>query len=341
MKIVIRAGGVGTRLWPMSRASCPKQFQALINDLSLIKNTFNRVKDLGEVFISVHQSFVEKLKKEIPEILDENIIIEPISKNTGPAICLEVCSLAKKIKENEIIASLPSDDFIEDEKSFRELLINIENFLKKNSEYIVVPGVMPFHPDPEYSYLKKGKEIANGIYEINDWVEKPESSYCKEIISSGEYFAHTGMYFWQLKTIINSFQKIQPEMYKTCSLFDFKKYVNLEAQTIEKVLTSKIDKLVMSVSDKMGWSDLGKWQIIKDILPTNQGDNLVKGLTILEDTTDCLIYGLKNKLIATIGLDDMIIVDTPDALLICPKKRASEVKEIVEKIKKKGMISYL
>jgi mannose-1-phosphate guanylyltransferase len=364
MKIVIRAGGVGTRLWPISRQNNPKQFHPLINNKSLIRNTVDRVKPLlenqGDFFISVSQQMVEKLKKEIPELLNENIIIEPESRNTGPAICLESCVLAKRFGEDTVVASLPSDDYIQNKKAFCEMLREAEKFLERNPEYIVTPGVKPTYPDPGYSYMRIGMRMdadddAN-IFQVAEWVEKPTLSQCKKLIQSGKYFYHTGMYVWKLKTILDLFRKFQPEIYKVCSelvlkcSFDqflkvkkwhLQKYANLKKMTIETAITLKAPKIAVIISDKIGWSDLGKWHIIARILSSNKSDNIIKGKVLALDTKNCLIYGLDNRLIATVGLDDMIIVQTDDAILICPKDRSDEVKKIVEELEKRGMKEYL
>jgi len=362
MKIVIRAGGVGTRLWPLSREKNPKQFQAIVSNKTLIQDTIDRVKpllkDSGDLFISVNETLKDKVKKLLPEFPPQNIILESASKNTGPAICLESFLLADRFSEEEVVASLPSDDYISDAQAFRELLTMTENFLEEHPDYIVTPGIKPVRPDTGYSYIKAGKNLKQkgeeAIFKVGDWVEKPDRDYCKELVSSGRYYYHTGMYIWKLKTVLALFQKHQPEMAAACKKIvglskekgEIKKireiYAGLEKTSIESAITDKTDKIAMSVSDRIGWSDLGKWYIIKDLLPPNDGDNLTHGEVFPFDTTDCLIYGPADKLIATIGLDDLVVVDTEDALLICPKERSGEVKKIVEELKKKkGSKKYL
>lgn len=353
MKIVIRAGGVGTRLWPLSRVGNPKQFQVIVGDKTMIRTTIDRVRPLlknkSDLFVSIGAAMVKKLKKEAPEIKSTNIIIEPASRNTGPAICLEVCILASRFGEKEIVASLPSDDYVSNSEAFRGLLKTVEKFLEDNPEYVVTPGVRPLTPDTGYSYIKGGKRLTKKgkeeIFAVEDWVEKPDADYCKELIASGKYYCHTGMYIWQLKTILDLFRKFQPKTYEVCVKMakgrGATEYAALEKMSIEAAITSKAPKIAMSVSNAFGWSDLGKWHVIKDILPANDGDNLTRGKTLLLDTTDSLVWGPKGKLIATIGLDDMIIVDSGDALLVCPKERAEEVKNIIEALKKRGEEEFL
>jgi len=351
MKIVIRAGGVGTRLWPISRQNNPKQFQALINDKSLIRNTVDRVKPLLEsgddLFISVNRKTVEKLKKEIPELPVKNIIVEPANKNTGPAICLESCVLAERFGEEIVIASLPSDDYIQNEKAFCEMLREAEKFLERNPNYIVTPGARPSYPDTGYSYIQVGESLGGNeakIFKVANWVEKPALYQCKKLIQSGQYFYHTGMYVWKLKTVLDLFRKFQSKTYEICKNLAVGKrvgYSSLEKMTIESAVTMRAPKIAVIISDKIGWSDLGKWHIVAKMLSPDQNGNVIKGEVLTIDTKNCLIYGFDDRLIATVGLDDMIIVQTGDAILICPKDRSDEVKKIVEELEKRGMKEYL
>lgn len=353
MKIVIRAGGSGTRLWPMSREKNPKQFQAIVNDKSLVRDTVDRVKPLlenkGDIFISVNERMVKKLKKEIPEMLSKNIIVEPVGRNTGPAICLESCFLARRFGENVIVASLPSDDYISDEVAFRKMLRAAESFLKKNPDYVITPSAKPTCPDSGYSYIKTAERLAGDketkIFKVAAWVEKPAPDRCKKLIRSGKYFSHTGMYVWKLKTILDLFRKFQPKMYETCRRAAAGQgggnYAKLEKITIESAVTRKTEKIATAVSDHMGWSDLGKWHIIAKMLRQDKNGNVTKGKIISMDTKNCLIYGPEKKLIAAVGLSGMVIVLTEDALLVCPKERSGEVREIVEEIRRKKLKKFV
>ncbi len=353
MKIVIRAGGSGTRLWPASRENNPKQFQALIGKKTFVCDTVDRVRPLlknnGDLFISVNRKMAKRLKKEISELPVKNIILEPVGRNTGPAMCLESCFLARRFGEDAIVASLPSDDYISDVASFRAMLREAEKFLEKNFGYIVTPGAKPTYPDAGYSYIEIGEKLAANketkIFKVAGWVEKPAVHRCKKLIQSGKYFSHTGMYVWKLKTILDLFRKFQPKMYEVCSRVARGRrvgdYEKLPKISVETAITSQASKIVVAVSKKLGWSDLGKWQIIAQMLPRDKNGNVTKGKNILIDTKNSLVYGPENKLVATIGLDGIVIVLTEDALLICPKDRAGEVKKIVEELGRRGLKKYL
>jgi len=358
MKIVIRAGGSGTRLWPASRGAKPKQFLKLLNENSLLQETVGRILpmvDAGrDLFISSTFNFKDKIKEEIFGIDLKNIIAEPSSRNTGPAIALECAFLEKALDKNEIVATLPSDDFISDPKAFRDLLGQAEKFLKENPEYILTPAVRPDEVDTGYSYLKEGKNLQQdgeeAIFEVIDWVEKPNAEFCQELIDSGVYYYHTGMYIWQLGNVLSLWEKHNPEMINACRKviahgLDSREapgiYKNLERCSIESALTDKVEKIAMSVSNRIGWSDLGKWSKIKKYLKIDGDGNVTKGNVLPLDTTESLIFSDDKKLIATIGLDDMVVVDTPDALLICPEERLDEIKKIIDTLKEKGENQYL
>lgn len=362
MKIVIRAGGVGTRLWPMSRVNNPKQFQSVVGDKTMIRTTYERIAPLAkspdDIFLSANHKFKAKTHEEIPEILEKNLIIESDTRNTGPAMCLEVCFLEKHCESREVIASLPADDFISDDEAFRNLLMMSEEFILENPDYILTPAIVPDYPDTGYTYFKAGKNLQqNGeeaIFTVADVVEKPNAEYCQSLLKTGIYYCHTGMYVWQIDKIVSLFKKLQPEMYRICSeivsLMDDDKnfskisdlYSQFEKSTIETTITDKVDKIAMSVSNRIGWSDLGKWHVVQRVLKKGDDDNVIKGNIFAHQSANNLIYSNQaKKIIVANDINDLVIVDTDDALFVSSLKNSAEVKNIVKKIKEKGMLNYL
>ncbi|MFH0840823.1 MAG: sugar phosphate nucleotidyltransferase [bacterium] len=359
MRIVIRAGGTGTRLWPMSRQHNPKQFQRVIGDQTMIRATYERIRGLlgsvNDLFISVNHKMLEKIKLEIPEVNLSNVIVETDTRNTGPAVCLEVCYLEKFCQPNEIIASLTSDDYISNSQDFCELLEDSEKFLQRQPENILAIAVAPDYPDTGYTYFQIGEKVEAGdksIYKVAKVVEKPNIDLCNELVSAGDYYCHVGMYVWQLGYISKLFQKLQPRMYKTCedvvdmmNRGDLERakelYLSLEKMTIESAITNKTENLIMSVSNRFGWSDLGKWHIIKRILAT-EGENLTKGEVVIHDAQDNLVYNNnEGRIIVLNDVHDLIIIDTNDVLLISSSKKSAEIKNIVEKLKQQNKEKYL
>ncbi|MFH0951285.1 MAG: sugar phosphate nucleotidyltransferase [bacterium] len=362
MKIVIRAGGTGTRLWPLSRQHLPKQFQKVVGDQTMVRTTYNRIKSLltqpTDIFVSVNQQLVNQLTAEIPELVKTNIIVETSTRNTGPAMCLEVCYLAKFCQPQEIIASLPSDDYISNANAFCDLLRTSADWLQSHPDYIIMLAVHPTYVDTGYTYTKIGQPLSQStnqaIYQVADVVEKPNEERCQELIDSGVYYCHAGMYIWQLSTIIKLFQELQPTMYQTCQrlvglmLVDQpdwgvikEEYEKLDKMTIESAITHRAQQVAMSVSDKVGWSDVGKWHIIKRIL-SNSKENLTKGEVYYHNAKNNLVYNNSaKKIIVLNGVDDLVIVDTGDVLLVSSLDKSAEVKKAVEELKKQNKNHYL
>lgn len=362
MKIVIRAGGLGTRLWPLSRQNNPKQFQALLGDKTMVRTTYERIVGLlnqpADLFISINELMVKRLKLEIPEVPLSNIIVETECRNTGPAMCLEVCYLQKYCQPDDIIASLPSDDYISNNEAFADLLRSSEQFLHQNPDYILTPAVKPTVIDTGYSYLRAGQNLQNigqeSIFVVNDVVEKPNEDYCRELINSGVYYCHTGMYIWRLQTIADLFTQFQPGMYQTCQkvvdlLIHYgnneqirQLYSQLEKMSIESAITDKVDKLAMSVSNRVGWSDLGKWPILYNILSDGTGSNVMKGQIVSRESKNNLVFcNLVDKLVVINDVSDLVVVDTGDVLFISSLKSANNIKDIIEDLKQRGLQKYI
>lgn len=362
MKIVIRAGGIGTRLWPMSRQANPKQFQTVMGGKTMLRTTYERIAPSlntpNDLFLSVHNKFHERARTEIPELGANSVIIEPDTRNTGPAMCLEVCYLLNFCSPEDIIASLPSDDYISDDAKFRELLKVAENFLLNNPEYILTPAIKPSCADTGYSYFRAGQEIEKeenaGIYEVADVVEKPEEDLCRRLVDSDDYFCHTGKYIWQLGHIANLFQEFQPEMYGICQrVVDIiikggdideaaKEYSKIDKMSIETAITSRADKIAMCVSNRIGWSDLGKWHVIKKMLHSDESENVTKGNVLAENSGNNLIYSnVDKKIIVANDVHNLAIIDTEDALFVSSLEKSADIKKVVEKLKEAGSEEYL
>ena len=358
MYAVILAGGSGTRLWPTSRNRNPKQFHKLIGEKSLFEATVERIAPLApasKCFAVTAAEYAAKLSSITPKI-KKNIIIEPIGRNTAPAIALAAAQIAHQDPE-AIIVVLPSDHYIKNEKAFIEALRAAENFLKGHSDYIVTLGINPTYPETGYGYIMLDKEIVEAekktgeskIFNVAKFIEKPNYENAKKFVMMWGYLWNSGIFVFQAKNFLSIFKKFLPETYniiaKITKAIGTKSYIQVIQEVYPKIKPISIDYGILEKYNKvvvipvdLGWSDIGNWASLKDLMAEG-GENVVRGNHVGIDTKDCLIHG--SKLIATIGLNNFIIVETEDSILICPKDQAQKVKDLLEKLKQEGKEEYL
>lgn len=335
MKAVVLAGGGGTRLWPLSRDKSPKQFQRLITNQTLLQDTLDRLDFLkrSDIYIATTKSYAketisEAQKKKIPL---QNIIIEPALRDTAACIGLSALHISKKFP-NEVMAIIYADHLIKNKKEFISKL-RVAEKLSRTENTLNIIEVKARYPNTNLGYVKIGKmlKIMDGakVYSFEKFTEKPDAKTAQKYISSAKYLWNTGIYVWKVSVILDEIKKYLPNTYKWLE----KDYGRCEKISIDYGVMEKVDPLkVRIIMAELGWSDIGTWEAIHDELARNKSQNIVKGKHIGINTTGSLIYGGNNKIIATIGLKDTIIVDTPDALLVCNKKDSQKVKEIMNKL---------
>lgn len=352
MKIVIRAGGHGTRLWPLSRKRKPKQFHSILENRVLLRMTFDRVYPLvnscDDIYISCNEEYVEALAEIIPEIPSKNYILEPEARNTGPAIALETAFLLQQgIAEDTVVASIPSDDYIGNEEAFRMLFEDCEEFLGSHNEYLVAPAAIPTVPSDGYSYLGPGTFIgtvqSHNFTLVNEWLEKPDQVRSRELLNSGKYAAHVGMYLWCLGTAAHTWEHYQKEiweavqhiveaMQKKDGAVVHEQYTKLPRESVETMLIRHLPEIAMVVDSEMHWSDVGKWQIVKHLIEKDENGNAHRGRVVSASSTGNLVMVPEGKVVAVIGMQDVVVIDTEDALLVCPAERSGEVKDLLRQI---------
>lgn len=339
MKAVILAGGSGTRLWPLSRENKPKQFHALFSDKTLLQETFDRLSFLkiSDIYVSTVHEYKKEVEKQLPKLLKENLIIEPCLRDTGPCIGLAAKKIAEKFP-NEIMAIIYADHLIQNTEEFRKKLLAAEKLIKGSAKPLfAVIEVKAKFPNPNLGYVKIGRltnEMKDGteVYELEKFVEKPDAETAKRYLLSYKYLWNTGMYLFKPSALLEQYRKLMPDIYRGLMRDD---YASCQKISIDYALMEKIDPhFVRILPADLGWSDIGNWSALFDELVDDVSKNYVRGEHRALGTQGSLIYGKNGKLIVTIGLKDLIVVDTEDALLICPKERAFEVKKIVEQLKK-------
>lgn len=345
MKAIVLAGGSGTRLWPLSRYGLPKQFAPIHQGKSLLLRTVERLCDYlkyEDIYVITNEDYkfhvIEELKK-VSKDLENNLILEPIGRNTAAAIalCLKFCIEKLGCRPNEPIFVSPSDHIIEPIKKFTENLMLCE----KLSSYgkIVTFGIKPREPNTGYGYIKKGKSIKgiNGAFEVEKFVEKPDIQTAQKYLKSGLYYWNSGMFCFTIDTMLNEFRSHAPEIYKKMSLKyekmqnDFKNMPNI---SIDYAVMEKSSKAAVLEVDIL-WSDLGSWDSIEEIEAKDENGNIRFGNVVEINSKNSIFYA-SERLVSAVDIEDMIIVDTKDALLVAKKGSSQKVKDMVNILKKRN-----
>ncbi|NPA15274.1 MAG: mannose-1-phosphate guanylyltransferase/mannose-6-phosphate isomerase [Deferribacteres bacterium] len=332
MKAVILSGGEGTRLFPLSRESFPKQFVKL-NGKSLLEKTFERcltVCDRKEIFISTNEKYVFLVKDTLGE--DVNVITEPAARNTAPAILYAIKNI--KADESEVIAFCPSDHEIYPTSAFAEDMKKAEELASKG--YIVLFGIRPSKPETGYGYIKKGEPIESA-YKAEEFREKPSFEEAKRFVESNQYLWNSGIYVARADTFLNEFKKVadelspfvdhEPEQLK-------KEFEKLPSISIDYAVAERSSKLVV-LPASFNWSDVGSWDSLYELYPKDEKGNAVKGDVFAVDTANSFIAGDK-RLVITLGIEDIVVADTPDVVLIAKRGHTQKVKDVVNALKKMG-----
>ncbi|NUM32023.1 MAG: mannose-1-phosphate guanylyltransferase [Bacteroidetes bacterium] len=347
---VIMAGGIGSRFWPVSRSSHPKQFLDILGTgKSLIQMTFKRISNLfdkDKIYVVTNKEYFNLIKKQLPDLLTENILLEPALKNTAPCIAYSVYKIYTKFPEANI-AILPSDHLITDELSFGECIKKGLGFVSK-SNAIVTLGITPTRPDTGYGYIQYIADEKNSdIFKVKTFTEKPTAEIAETFIQSGDFLWNSGIFISNVKTWIDSFQEFLPELHELFKAGKKFYYTQNEDYFIERsyplCTVISIDfgiiekaKNVWVIPSSFGWSDLGTWRSVKEIATSNENGNVVIGKNVFErNSENCLVFNSTKGVIALQGVKNLLIVESNDAILICNIEDEQEVKFIVSDIKEK------
>jgi len=358
MYAVIMAGGAGTRLWPLSRQRKPKQLQNLITDKSLIRETFERIHSrikTKDIFVSTTPEYIDDIKKQLPELPEKNYIIEPFLMGNAASNCL-VSQVLHSLDPKAAAIFLPSDHVIHDKRKFLETLDFAEKIIKKNPKKILTIGINPTRPDTGLGYIQMGEQVEKSgelrAFSVKKFVEKPNQETAEAYLASWEFLWNSGMFVWRTDHMLSLYKKLLPKTYQainkivkavgTDKEWDIlqKEYATVDVTSIDYGIIEKTKDIIV-IPGNFPWSDVGSWGSLLDSLSEIYKTKIiVKGHHIGVDSTECLVMA-GEKLIATVGLKDVIIVDTPDALLVCDRHESTKVKNLLEKLKEEGKHQYL
>jgi len=348
---LLLAGGSGTRLWPLSRQTMPKQLLALTSNKTLLQETCQRISSIvgyKDQWVITGQSYYYQILSQIKELSPEQegveILLEPAGKNTAPAIIWAVQRCKRLYGDDSVIVVLPSDHLIMNTPKFEK---SLEFAIKKAEErQLVTFGISPTCPETAYGYIKINEAPKNdNAYKVQCFVEKPDVNKAKEFLEAGTYLWNSGMFVYHVGTLLDEAEKYCSELYKLFESHDVfnindidEVYKTSPSISIDYAIMEHTDKAIVVASD-FGWSDVGSWKSLFDISEKDENGNVISGHHIIMNTRDSMVYS-KDRLIAAVGLKDMAIIDTPDALMVCPLQDTQYIRHVVEKLKQENNKIY-
>lgn len=350
------AGGIGTRFWPKSRTSYPKQFLDILGTgKTLIQATYSRYSKIvpaENIYVVTSEDYVDIVKEQLPALNPANIVAEPFRKNTAPCIAYIAFKIQEKNPDSIMIAA-PADNLILEEEKFNSVMHKALDFVDHINALVTI-GIMPTHPNTGYGYIQHdGLEAAPGIFKVKTFTEKPNLQLAKAFLNSGDFLWNSGIFTWKTKTIIDAFEKILPEIHEQFAAEKSNLNTGNEKKVIEEIYARcpniSIDFGIMEkapnvyiIPANFYWSDLGTWKSAYDNMEKDYFENAVVGSEVMVyDTHKCMIHVPQKKLVLLQGLEDYIIVDTDDVLMICKKEKEQQIKEYVTEIKRNKSEKYL
>ncbi len=356
MFAVIMAGGKGTRFWPRSREKMPKHLLDIQSEKSLVRETVDRIRPLvppERTLVVTGRSHALELMRLLPEIPAENILIEPVGRNTAP--CIGLAALHVQMRAGDaVMLVLPSDHRIADEAHFLHVLETAAKSAESPGTLVTI-GITPTSPATGYGYLEQGDCVATegnlGISQVKTIREKPDLDTARDFLARGGFVWNSGMFVWKASTILAEIARHLPEINHGLLQIGEALGTDNEEDVIETIYpllpSVSIDYGVMEKAENVlvipadfGWSDLGSWDALWEESPKDENGNVIRGRFIGVDSGDSLVYS-PDKLVAIVGVQDIFVVETKDALLICRRDRSQDVRKVVEEIEKKGLIGYL
>ena len=343
MRALILAGGSGTRFWPLSRKSNPKQLLALEGERSLLRETLERLRPLVEprdVWVCTTEALAERVRRELPEVPPEQVLAEPEGRNTAPAIGWSVRSMPEEARR-DVIAVLPADHRMGDPAAFRETLERAGRVVEREDRVMTL-GVVPRWAETGYGYLELEPEPGpDGVRRVRRFVEKPSAEDADRFVEAGNYLWNAGIFVFRGTTLLSILERLQPELARGLEEIAgaapdrlAELYARLPKDSIDYAVMEKLDDISTLPLD-CGWSDLGSWEALAEVLPPGEDGNTGRGDRLAVDARGNLLFS-DAGMIAVLGVEDLVVVRTGDVVLVCPKSRSQEVKRLVVELAARG-----
>jgi mannose-1-phosphate guanylyltransferase len=339
---VIMAGGVGSRFWPRSRKENPKQLLKIFGENTMIQDTVARLNGLVKnenIFIITNKIQALRVRNQLPQLPSENIIDEPFGKNTAP--CIGLASVIIKQKDPDAVTVvLPADHLIFDVEKFKKRIEQAADYAYESGGLMTI-GIIPDRPETGYGYIQfESEEVKPGIHKVSTFAEKPNLATAKRFLASGDFLWNSGMFIWKVSAILNEIKKYMPDLFEALNEIeeafgkdDFDKTLTRIYGQLAKISIDygimEHSRNVFLIKGDFGWSDVGSWETVYQLSEKDEDGNAKFGDIYCEKTKNSYIYSL-NKFSAVVGLENVIVINTPDALLVCNRENAQDVKSVVD-----------
>lgn len=350
---VIMAGGSGTRFWPLSRAARPKQFLPLgSSDEALLAATVRRLERLvpaERILIVVAESLADETRRLLPQLDPAHVLAEPVGRNTAPCVGWAAAAVAR-VDPSAVLAVLPADHHIGEENVFTDTLASAIDAAAGGD--LVTIGIRPTRPETGYGYIEMGDAIGAGVYRANRFVEKPDAERARQFVAGGRHLWNSGMFFFRADTVLREIAAHLPDLAAGLARFDAAaargdegaevraSFGSLPSISIDHGIMEKAASVSVLPGD-FGWSDVGSWTTVWELAARDTEGNAFFGDVVPVDSKNCYVRAPEGKIVAVIGLDDVVVVDTDDALLVLPRERSQDVREVVEALKRGKRTGHL
>ena len=347
---VIMAGGKGERFWPKSRIRCPKQFLSLTGDgETMLQKTFQRISGFVEperIFVVTNGEYMPLVREQLPDVPEENLLAEPAPRNTAPCISLAAAVIAKRYGDATMIV-LPADHLVRHEEICADVLLRAASAAAETDALVTI-GITPTYPETGYGYIafSRAKNLPRGVYHVDSFKEKPDIETARSYVNSGDYLWNSGMFVWKTNVFLEAVRKHLPAAYEiteelqaACDTPDFenvlqKRFPDMPSISVDFGILEKAER-ICTIPGSFGWDDVGSWPALRRVAKTDTNGNYRDGDILTIGTRNCVFSG-REKLIAAVGLENIVVVDTEDALLVCDIDAAQNIKKITEMLREQG-----